>query len=137
MSASLRQRSEAALQALQDGRRVARGAEAVEELRAALNDLTPKLRIDLREVQESVVEHAAMYAKNPEVLGGMLHLVFCHLAARPLCRSMRGLDLLNQWLLERDSESQQLAQRLNAVESMIQQCRDNLSTKDAASKQAL
>ena len=28
--------------------------------------------MNVREVQESVVEHSAMYAKNPEVLGGML-----------------------------------------------------------------
>ena len=77
MSVSLRLRSEAALQALAAGRRVAKGAQAVEELRKALEDVAPKLRVDLREVQESVIEHAAMYAKNPEVLGGMLHLVFC------------------------------------------------------------
>ena len=44
-------------------------------------------------------------------------------------KAFRGLDLLNQWLLQRDGESEQLAQRLTALESMIQQCHENLSAK--------
>jgi len=107
-------RAEAALQTLSDGRaRVAAGAEAVEQLRRQLDQVRTPLALDLREVQESVVEHAAMYARNPEVLGGMLHLVFC-------------FDLVRAWLSERDDSAQALERRLRHVEGQLAACRQYL-----------
>ena len=90
---SLRLRSETVLKALAEGRwRLAHGQEAVAQLLEDLDELRKtKLGSDLREVQESILEHNAMYAKNPEVLGSMLHLVF-------------GLDVMSQWLTSRDEE---------------------------------
>jgi len=110
----LLRRVEAALQALSDGRaRIAAGAEAVEQLRCQLDRVRTPLGLDLREVQESVVEHAAMYARNPEVLGGMLHLVFC-------------FDLVREWLSERDGNAQALERRLRDVEGQLGVCREYL-----------
>jgi len=110
----LLRRVEAALQTLSDGRaRVAAGAEAVEHLRRQLDQVRTPLALDLREVQESVVEHAAMYARNPEVLGGMLHLVFC-------------FDLVRAWLNERDVNAQSLERRLRDVEGQLGACRQYL-----------
>jgi len=110
----LLRRVEAALQTLSDGRaRVAAGAEAVEQLRRQLDKVRTPLALDLREVQESVVEHAAMYARSPEVLGGMLHLVFC-------------FDLVRAWLSERDFEAQTLERRISDVEGQVGACRQYL-----------
>lgn len=92
---SLTFRARAALKALSDGRiRTVGDLNAVSDLQQRLTDLVTKFSllgdgIDLREVQESVVEHAAMYAKSREVFGGMLQLVFC-------------LDTIRTWLEQRD-----------------------------------
>jgi hypothetical protein len=89
-------RARTALEALSEGKvRTASGLDAVKDLRERLSRLSGSLQvlgsgIDLREVQESIVEHAAMYANCPEVLGGMLQLVFC-------------LDHIRCWLEERDA----------------------------------
>lgn len=64
-----------------------------------------KLDLDLREVQESILENTAMYAKNPEVLGSMIHLVF-------------GLDVMSQWVTARDSE---LDLRLGDLDALQQE----------------
>ena len=56
-------------------------------------------------MQESILENTAMYAKNPEVLGSMIHLVF-------------GLDVMGQWLTARDSE---LDLRLGDLEVLQQE----------------
>ena len=64
-----------------------------------------KLDLDLREMQESILENTAMYAKNPEVLGSMIHLVF-------------GLDVMSQWLTARDSE---LDLRLGDLDALQQE----------------
>ncbi|CAE8627811.1 unnamed protein product, partial [Polarella glacialis] len=99
----LRLRAETALRALADGRtRLASGLDSVDLLRGQLDEAGTRWDLDLREVQESTVEHTAMYARNPEVLGGMLHLVFC-------------LDLVNQWLEQRDSEAEELREQLAAL----------------------
>lgn len=107
---SLLRRLEAALRDLAEGKsRVAHGLTAVGELRQRLGDVAPRLGIDLRGVQESVVEHAATYAKSPEVLGCMLKLVWC-------------LDLVSTWLGERDASAAELERRLNSVEGQIARC---------------
>jgi len=72
-------------------------------LREGLDTVAVRLGVDLRAVQESVVEHAAMYASCPEVLGGMLQLVFC-------------LDLLGTWIKEQDNTVNSYAQRLQVIE---------------------
>jgi len=103
-------RVEVALQALAEGRtRAAGGAEDAAELRRRIAGLERHLNVDLREVQENVVEHAAMYANCPEVLGGMLQLVFC-------------LDLLRQWLSERDARAKESEQRVEALASQFGEC---------------
>lgn len=103
-------RVEAALRTLGEGRAKATGGlEAVGDLRRRLGELAVGLNIDLREVQESVVENAAMYANCPEVLGGMLQLVFC-------------LDLVRAWFSEQQSRSHSLEQRVNDVENNLSEC---------------
>jgi len=107
---SLRRRVEAALRGLADGRtRLEHCSEAVGELREGLCEVGVRLGVDLREIQESVVEHTAMYAKNPEVLGGMLQLVFC-------------LDLVHGWLEQRDAKAQELERRLGLLEGGVTDC---------------
>eukprot|EP00930_Biecheleria_cincta_P095537 TRINITY_DN87493_c0_g1_i1.p1 TRINITY_DN87493_c0_g1~~TRINITY_DN87493_c0_g1_i1.p1 ORF type:complete len:366 (+),score=71.41 TRINITY_DN87493_c0_g1_i1:160-1257(+) len=104
---SLRRRAEDALSALAEGRtRLASGLQAVKLLQQELAIADARLGLDLREVQQSTVEHAAMYARNPEVLGGMLHLTF-------------SLDSVRQWLERRDSEVEELAGRLSTVEEQL------------------
>eukprot|EP00438_Fugacium_kawagutii_P008203 Skav229046 [mRNA] locus=scaffold2828:53321:54025:+ [translate_table: standard] len=104
--ASLRSRAEGALKALAEGRRrLAHGQEAVQQLLQELQQLRQTTDLDLREVQESVLEHTAMFAKNPEVLGSMIHLVFT-------------LDLMNQWLSSRDQE---LDHRLEDLKQLQQE----------------
>jgi len=108
----LMRRLEVALHSLTDGQaRVAEAAAAVGDLRLRLADLASQLadRVDLREVQESVVEHAAMYAKSPEVLGSMLKLVFC-------------LDLVAGWLRERDARAAHFEERLASAEGHVESC---------------
>lgn len=101
-------RARAALQALSDGKvRAASGIDSVDELQDRLRALSGQktLResgIDLREVQESVVEHAAMYANCSEVLGGMLQLVFC-------------LDHFRNWLEQRDLDIQEGLAQLDTL----------------------
>eukprot|EP00971_Amphidinium_carterae_P021464 423333-Amphidinium_carterae.1 len=91
-SIALKRQTEAALSTLADGKaRAKQGMQPVAELRSQLAGLVTSLGLDLREVQESVVEHAAMYANCPEVLGGMLQLVFC-------------LELMGSWLRDRDAQ---------------------------------
>lgn len=103
----LRIRSEEALRALAEGRtRLESGLQAVKLLQQQLDAAGARLGLDLREVQESTVEHAAMYARNPEVLGGMLHLLF-------------SLDTVRQWLERRDSEVEELEGRLSTVEEQL------------------
>lgn len=107
---SLRRRVEAALRGLADGRtRLEHSSTAVGELREGLGEVGVRLGVDLREIQESVVEHTAMYAKNPEVLGGMLQLVFC-------------LDLVHGWLEQRDAKAQELERRLGLLEGGVTDC---------------
>ncbi|CAK9031462.1 unnamed protein product [Durusdinium trenchii] len=105
-TSALRLRAESALRALAEGRRrLAHGVTAVAQLQEALEELREtQLGINLREVQESIVEHSAMYAKNPEVLGGMLHLVF-------------SLDLLNQWQSKREEDLQERFRHLEALQA--------------------
>ncbi|CAE7304148.1 TATDN2 [Symbiodinium natans] len=107
---NLRLRLEAALQVLADGRaRAVHGQEGLALLQRSLKDAEQRLGVDLREVQESTVEYAAMYAKNPEVLGGMLHLVFC-------------LDLVHQWVQSRDDQIKEMEEKLQEAQRSMVQC---------------
>ena len=135
---SLRLRSETVLKALAEGRwRLAHGQEAVAQLLEDLDELRKtKLGSDLREVQESILEHNAMYAKNPEVLGSMLHLVF-------------GLDVMSQWLTSRDEElderfrhleklQEDLVKHRSALEDLQMEVQDiKASTAGSSEVQAL
>ena len=104
----LRHRAESALKTLAEGRRrLAHGQEAVTQLLEDLDALKDSgLDLNLREVQESILEHTAMYAKNPEVLGSMIHLVF-------------GLDLMSQWLTARDQELDTNVQHLHVLQEEL------------------
>lgn len=123
-------RLEAELQALSEGRaKVAGGAQSVDDLRHQLGEVGARLRIDLREVQESVVEHSAMYARNPEVLGGMLHVVKC-------------LDLVHAWLAERDARTKEIERQLVALDDRWGECRAwlddlNREIKDCSERTAV
>jgi len=116
----LLQRSRAALQALSDGKiRTASGFEAVKELQERLSTLAAELElrdsgIDLREVQESIVEHAAMYANCPEVLGGMLQLVFC-------------LDHVRGWLEQRDLAVRDSLSQLDTLQRNFEDCSSHIT----------
>lgn len=73
------------------------------------------------------MEHAAMYAKNPEVLGGMLHLVFC-------------LDLVHQWVQSRDDQIKEMEQNLHKAQQSMVQCTslmDQLSLDVRGCKESL
>lgn len=108
-------RSRAALQALSDGKvRTANGLDSVKELQQRMKSFVGQLElqgsgIDLREVQESIVEHAAMYANCPEVLGGMLQLVFC-------------LDHVRGWLEQRDLAVQDALSQLDTLQRNFEDC---------------
>jgi len=112
----LLQQVQAALQALGEGRlRTASGLHAVGELRKQLEALAERLHLDLRKVQESIVEHAAMYANCPEVLGGMLQLVFC-------------LDHVKTWIQERDVRVQRAEERLEVLHKEFEDCNMRYTT---------
>lgn len=108
-------RARAALQALSEGKvRTAGGLDSVTELQQRLKALVGQFDlqgggIDLREVQESIVEHAAMYANCPEVLGGMLQLVFC-------------LDHVRGWLEQRDLGVQDALSQLDTLQRNFEDC---------------
>ncbi|CAJ1386020.1 unnamed protein product [Effrenium voratum] len=106
-----RRRAAAALRQLGEGaRRAQRATEALALLQQELAATECRLGVDLRQVQESTVEHAAMYAKNPEVLGGMLQLVFC-------------LDLVHQWEQSTDHQIKDLQAQLQSISAEFLQCR--------------
>jgi len=108
-------RAESALRTLASCRAKAEGgSESVAELRLRLGEIGPTLGVDLREVQENLVEHAAMYSNCPEVLGGMLQLVFC-------------IDVVCAWVAERDSRQNHFEHKLDTVESCLRECRESLS----------
>jgi hypothetical protein len=91
-----------------------KGLTAVDELKHELGELCQRHGVfDLREVQESLVEHAAMYANCPEVLGGMIQLVLC-------------LDLVCKWVAERDARAKALEARLEYVEARLKECDEGL-----------
>lgn len=125
---NLRLRLESALQVLASGRaRAAYGQEGLRALQQSLKEAEQRLALDFREVQESTVEHAAMYAKNPEVLGGMLHLVFC-------------LDLVHQWVQSRDDQIKEMEQNLQKAQQSMVQCTslmDQLSLDVRSCKESL
>jgi len=108
-------RARAALQTLSEGKfRTAGGLDSVTELQQRLKSLAGQFDlqggdIDLREVQESIVEHAAMYANCPEVLGGMLQLVFC-------------LDHVRGWLEQRDLAVQDALSQLDTLQRNFEDC---------------
>lgn len=108
-------RARAALQVLGDGKvRTANGIESVKELQERLNELAGLTGMDLREVQESIVEHAAMYANCPEVLGGMLQLVFC-------------LDTVRDWLEQRDRAMQDTLSQLDTLQRNFEDCTNHIT----------
>jgi len=112
---TLKRQTEAALATLAEGKARAKGGmQAVSELRGQLAGLVVNLGLDLREVQENVVENAAMYANCPEVLGGMLQLVFC-------------LDLLGSWLADRDTRVKDMSKQLEALEESYRICSRDLA----------
>lgn len=130
-------RSRAALQALSDGKvRTANGLDSVRELQQRMKSFLGQLElqgsgIDLREVQESIVEHAAMYANCPEVLGGMLQLVFC-------------LDHVRGWLEQRDLAVQDALSQLDTLQRNFEDCSAHITqvgmevrtfTKQASSRE--
>lgn len=116
---ALQVRAERALEALAESSAVSHGGlEAVAELQQRVKELAPRLGVDIREVQESVVEHAAMYANCPEVLGGMLQLVFC-------------LDDVSSWRRDMEARAKFADQRVQDVEYQFRQQSDHISVLNA------
>lgn len=114
--AALQRQAEQSLRALtESGGHAVAGAQAVAELRTKLAELQPRLGVDIREVQESLVQHAAMYTSCPEVLRGMLRLVSC-------------LDVVRSWQLERDASAVVVERRLEALE---EECRQHSAVSTA------
>lgn len=108
-------RARAALQALSDGKvRTASGLDSVKELQGRLEAFSGQCElqgfgVDLRQVQESIVEHAAMYANCDEVLGGMLQLTFC-------------LDHVRSWLEQRDLAVQDALSQMDTLQRNYEDC---------------
>lgn len=107
---------EGALKALSEGRfKGASGGEQANGMVGKLRAAAAPLGLDLRDVQEAVVEHSAMYANCPEVLGGMLKLTFC-------------LDQVKDLLQRKDAQLQDAERRYEELETQFIQYSEQSAT---------